>query len=124
MDCGAPWSASDNRHGKSEIEFGITKLLGFERPPRIKLINKVKLYRPAAGEPDLKPANDQAPIGQKSVGCRCRVTVLVDSGDRSGSRMCARTEPRSPVPNRVRLSHDRAAGMGHVRRGPVGGVGP
>lgn len=39
----------------SEIGFGFTKLLGFDLLPRIKRINKVKLYRPAAGEPDLWP---------------------------------------------------------------------
>ncbi len=47
-------------HGQSEIGFGITKLLGFDLLPRIKRINKVKLYRPTAGEtelwPGLKPA--------------------------------------------------------------------
>lgn len=47
-------------HGQSEIGFGITKLLGFDLLPRIKRINKVKLYRPTTGEPDrwpgLKPA--------------------------------------------------------------------
>jgi TnpA family transposase len=37
-------------HGQSEMGFGITKLLGFELLPRIKRINKAKLYRPAAGE--------------------------------------------------------------------------
>jgi TnpA family transposase len=37
-------------HGQSEIGFGITKLLGFDQLPRIKRINKCKLYRPAAGE--------------------------------------------------------------------------
>jgi TnpA family transposase len=42
-------------HGQSEIGFGITKLLGFDLLPRIKRINKVKLYRPEAGEPDLWP---------------------------------------------------------------------
>jgi TnpA family transposase len=42
-------------HGQSEIGFGITKLLGFDLLPRIKRINKVKLYRPAVGEPDLWP---------------------------------------------------------------------
>jgi TnpA family transposase len=42
-------------HGQSEIGFGITKLLGFDLLPRIKRINKVKLYRPATGEPDLWP---------------------------------------------------------------------
>ena len=41
---------------KSEIGFGITRLLGFDLLPRIKRINKVRLYRPAAGEPDAYPA--------------------------------------------------------------------
>ena len=33
-------------HGQSEIGFGLTRLLGYELLPRIKQINKVKLYRP------------------------------------------------------------------------------
>ena len=39
-------------HGQSEIGFGITKLLGFDLLPRIKRINKARLYRPATGKPD------------------------------------------------------------------------
>lgn len=42
-------------HGQSEIGFGLTRLLGFDLLPRIKRINHVKLYRPAAGEPDTYP---------------------------------------------------------------------
>ncbi|MFE6977237.1 Tn3 family transposase [Streptomyces sp. NPDC057682] len=42
-------------HGQSEIGFGITRLLNFDLLPRIKRINKVKLYRPVAGEPDAYP---------------------------------------------------------------------
>lgn len=42
-------------HGQSEIGFGITRLLGFDLLPRIKRINKVRLYRPVAGEPDAYP---------------------------------------------------------------------
>ena len=42
-------------HGQSEIGFGITRLLGFDLLPRIKRINQVRLYRPAAGEPDAYP---------------------------------------------------------------------
>ena len=42
-------------HGQSEIGFGVTRLLGFDLLPRIKRINKVKLYRPATGEPDAYP---------------------------------------------------------------------
>ena len=47
-------------HGQSEIGFGITRLLGFDLLPRIKQINRVKLYRPDAGQsgayPGLGPA--------------------------------------------------------------------
>jgi TnpA family transposase len=42
-------------HGQSEIGFGITRLLGFDLLPRIKQINRTRLYRPAAGEPDAYP---------------------------------------------------------------------
>jgi TnpA family transposase len=42
-------------HGQSEVGFGITRLLVFDLLPRIKRINKVRLYRPAAGEPDAYP---------------------------------------------------------------------
>ncbi len=42
-------------HGQSEIGFGLTRLLGFDLLPRIKRINAVRLYRPAAGEPDAYP---------------------------------------------------------------------
>jgi hypothetical protein len=48
---GRPW-----RPGiQSEVGFGITRLLGFDLLPRIKRINKVRLYRPAAGDPDAYP---------------------------------------------------------------------
>jgi hypothetical protein len=42
-------------HGQSEIGFGITRLLGFDLLPRIKRINKTRLYRPAAGDPGAWP---------------------------------------------------------------------
>jgi TnpA family transposase len=42
-------------HGQSLIGFGVSRLLGFDLLPRIKRINKVKLYRPAAGQPDAYP---------------------------------------------------------------------
>ena len=47
-------------HGQSEIGFAITSLLGFKLLPRIKQINKAKLYRPGAAAeeryPGLEPA--------------------------------------------------------------------
>ena len=52
MDVEANYTDS---HGQSEIGFAITRLLGFELLPRIKQINKARLYRPRAGEPDACP---------------------------------------------------------------------
>jgi len=52
MDVEANYTDS---HGQSEIGFAITRLLGFELLPRIKQINKARLYRPRAGEPDAYP---------------------------------------------------------------------
>ncbi|MFI7709024.1 Tn3 family transposase [Nonomuraea sp. NPDC049480] len=42
-------------HGQTEIGFGVTRLLGFDLLPRIKQINKVKLYRVESGDSDLYP---------------------------------------------------------------------
>ncbi|MFD4759292.1 Tn3 family transposase [Streptomyces sp. NPDC058439] len=39
-------------HGQSEIGFGLTRLLGYGLLPRIKQINKVKLYRPGREDED------------------------------------------------------------------------
>jgi TnpA family transposase len=57
MEVGANYVDS---HSQSEIGFGITRLLGFDLLPRIKRINKIKLYRPGAGEPDAYPLLDPA----------------------------------------------------------------
>jgi hypothetical protein len=42
-------------HGQSEIGFGVTRLLGVDLLPRIKRVNKARLYRPAVGEPGAWP---------------------------------------------------------------------
>jgi TnpA family transposase len=51
-------------HGQSEIGFGLTRLLGYQLLPRIKAINKVKLYRPGPlaldSYPQLEPAMTRA----------------------------------------------------------------
>lgn len=49
-------------HGQSEIGFRITGLLGFDLLPRIKQINKVKLYRPDRDNyyPAVEPATTRA----------------------------------------------------------------
>ncbi|MGO9788927.1 MAG: Tn3 family transposase [Solirubrobacteraceae bacterium] len=43
-------------HGQTEIGFAIALLLGFDLLPRIKQINKVKLYQPDRGNPDAYPS--------------------------------------------------------------------
>ncbi|WP_445585681.1 Tn3 family transposase [Streptomyces finlayi] len=58
MDVEANYTDS---HGQSEFGFGITRLLNFDLLPRIKRINKVRLYRPVAGEPDACPQLTPAP---------------------------------------------------------------
>ena len=52
MDVEASYTDS---HGQSEIGFGVTRLLGFDLLPRIKRINKTRLYRPPADEPGARP---------------------------------------------------------------------
>lgn len=42
-------------HGQSEVAFAFCNLLGFDLLPRLKAINKQKLYRPAPGKGDLYP---------------------------------------------------------------------
>src|SRR5437588_13089450 len=42
-------------HGQSEVAFAFTRLLGFQLMPRLKRLNKQKLYRPAPGSKDIYP---------------------------------------------------------------------
>lgn len=42
-------------HGQSTVAFAFCRLLGFQLLPRLKAINKQKLYRPEAGQPDAYP---------------------------------------------------------------------
>ena len=51
-------------HGQSVIGFGLTRLLGFDLLPRIKAVNRVRLYRPRPGDsyPRLAPAMVGRPI--------------------------------------------------------------
>jgi TnpA family transposase len=51
-------------HGQSIIGFGLTRLLGFDLLPRIKAVNRVRLYRPGPGDsyPRLAPAMVGRPI--------------------------------------------------------------
>lgn len=77
-------------HGQSEIGFGLTRLLGFDLLPRIKRINHVKLYRPAAGEPDAYP--QLAPALTRPIRW---------GGDRRAVRPDDQVRHRDPIRHRV-----------------------
>ena len=46
------WMAVDALVGRTVSHYRITRLLGFDLLPRIKRINKVRLYRPTTGQPE------------------------------------------------------------------------
>jgi TnpA family transposase len=75
-------------HGQSEIRFGLTRLLGFDLLPRIKRINTVKLYRPAAGDPNAYPCLQPAltrPIRWDVIGQQYDQMVRYATAIRSGT---------------------------------------
>jgi len=75
MDVEASYTDS---HGQSEIGFGVTRLLGFDLLPRIKRINKTRLYRPAAGDPGtwprLEPALTRPITGERHLFEACTIS--------------------------------------------------
>ena len=52
--------------GQSEMGFGITRLLGFDLLPRIKQMNKIKLYVPAGGARDAYPCSARRRPGRSA----------------------------------------------------------
>ncbi len=127
-------------HGQSEIGFGVTKLLGFDLLPRIKRINKVKLYRPTTGEPDrwreLAPAMTR-PIRWERIAEQYDQMLKYATAIRLETLCCARhrrADHLRPVrrlgPGRARRSGLRGgwARQPRDRRGPATGaaraVGP
>jgi hypothetical protein len=83
-------------HGQSEIGFTITRLLDFDLLPRMKQINKAKLYGPDRGQPDAYPAaalraSEMNRARRGEVGRSAR-----GSGARDGRAVLAR-RPQPPV---------------------------
>lgn len=84
-------------HGQSEVGFGMTRLLGFDLLPRIKRINKVRLYRPGTGMPDAYPNLSPAltrPIRWDIIGEQydqmIRYTTAIRSGTASAEAILRR----------------------------------
>ena len=103
-------------HGQSEIGFGITRLLGFDLLPRIKRINKVELYRPAAGEPDAYPRLAPAltrPIRWDLIAQQydqmIKYATAIRTGTASTEAILRRfTRPTPPIPPTRRCSRSAA----------------
>jgi len=97
--------------GQSEIGVGVTRLLGFDLLPRIKRINKVKLYRPgpAAAEPYplLGPAMTR-PIRwdliEDNYNMMVEYATAIRVGTASPKRCCAASPATPPTPSTRRCS--------------------
>ncbi|MFF1834792.1 Tn3 family transposase [Streptomyces sp. NPDC058231] len=121
MDVEANYTDS---HGQSEIGFGITRLLNFDLLPRIKRINKVKLYRPVAGEPDAYPQLTPAltrPIRWELIAQQydqvIKYATLSARGPRRPRRSCAASPATPPIPPTRRCW--RSGGRKDHLRGPL-----
>src|SRR4051812_28917104 len=103
-------------HGQSEVGFGITRLLGFDLLPRIKRINKTRLYRPGAGEPDRYPALEPAltrPVRWELIGEQYDQMIRYATAIRSG---IASTEAILRRSTRARSMHATYQAMIEVGR--------
>ena len=61
-------------HGQSVIGFGLTRLLGFDLLPRIKAINRIRLYRPS-------PRDSYPQLAAAMVGRPIRWDLIADQYD-------------------------------------------
>ncbi|MGV9584321.1 Tn3 family transposase [Nocardia farcinica] len=106
-------------HGQSEIGFGITKLLGLDLLPRIKRINKVKLYRPAAGEPDLWPGLKPAmtrPINRAKIGEQYDQMLKYTTAIRTGSASTEAILRRFMKANSAHPTYQAMIGLGRAQK--------
>lgn len=107
-------------HGQSEVGVGITRLLGFDLLPRIKRINKVRLYLPAGGRGGgrLPPAGARAdpadPVGHHRRAVRPDDQVLHrhPGGHRLHRGDPAPVHPRQRDPPRLTGPSSSWAGLG------------
>lgn len=106
-------------HGQSEIGFGLTRLLGFDLLPRIKRINHVKLYRPAAGEPDAYPQLTPAltrPIRWDVIGEQYDQMIRYATAIRSGSASTEAILRRFAKANAIHPTYQAMIETGRAQR--------
>jgi TnpA family transposase len=106
-------------HGQSEIGFGVTRLLGFDLLPRIKRINKTRLYRPAAGDsgawPRLEPALTR-PIRWDLVASQYDQMIKYAAAIRNGTASTEAILRRFTKANAVHPAYQAMAEVGRAQR--------
>jgi TnpA family transposase len=116
MDVQASYTDS---HGQSEIGFGITRLLGFDLLPRIKRINKTRLYRPVAGDPGAWPRLEPAltrPIRWDLVASQYDQMIKYATAIRTGTVTAEAILRRSAKANAVHPAYRAMAKVGRAQR--------
>ena len=106
-------------HGQSEIGFGITRLLGFDLLPRIKRINKTRLYRPAAGEPGAWPRLEPAltrPIRWDLIAAQYDQMIKYATAIRTGTASTEAILRRFTKANAVHPAYQAIAETGRAQR--------
>ena len=106
-------------HGQSEIGFGVTRLLGFDLLPRIKRINKTRLYRPAAGEPGAWPRLEPAltrPIRWDLIASQYDQMIKYATAIRTGTASTEAILRRFTKANAVHPAYQAMAEVGRAQR--------
>ena len=106
-------------HGQSEIGFGITRLLGFDLLPRIKRINKTRLYRPAAGEPGAWPRLEPAltrPIRWDLIAAQYDQMIKYATAIRTGTASTEAILRRFTKANATHPAYQAMAEVGRAQR--------
>jgi TnpA family transposase len=106
-------------HGQSEVGFGLTRLLGFDLLPRIKRINTVKLYRPAAGDHDAYPRLQPAltrPIRWDVIAQQYDQMIKYATAIRSGTASTEAILRRFAKANAIHPTYQAMIETGRARR--------
>jgi TnpA family transposase/integrase len=106
-------------HGQSEIGFGITRLLGFDLLPRIKRINKTRLYRPAAGDPGAWPRLEPAltrPIRWDLIAAQYDQMIKYATAIRTGTASTEAILRRFTKANAIHPAYQAIAEIGRAQR--------
>jgi TnpA family transposase len=105
-------------HGQSVVGFGLTRLLGFDLLPRIKAINRVRLYRPGPGDsyPQLAPAMVGRPIRWDLIADQYDQMIKYATAIRTRSAQTAAILRRFQQANAMHPTYQAMAETGRAQR--------